>query len=151
MPKPRIQTLQPRIKELPPRIPTMPRKRSKTLSERRAETGRTLALNGAAWRRLRASVLSEQPLCEHCIKRGFVVSATDVDHVNGDPTDNSRDNLAALCHECHSRKTMGGKLGCDAQGMPLDPAHPWFQKSPATEAHEPHGVPRFTANPEGKP
>lgn len=39
-------------------------------------------------------------------------------------------NLVGLCHECHSRKTARdhGKrvaYGCDAQGMPTDPAHPW--------------------------
>ena len=34
----------------------------KTLKQRQEETGRTLALNGAAWRKLRAEVLSNHPL-----------------------------------------------------------------------------------------
>lgn len=95
----------------------------KTLKQRQAETGRTLALNGKAWRTLRAAVLQEQPLCA-CGCREW---ATDVDHINNDPTDNRRENLQGLAHECHSRKTQGKRLtyGCDVNGMPLDPDHPW--------------------------
>ena len=98
----------------------------KTLKQRQQETGRTLALDGAAWRKLRAAVLREQPLCA-C---GCGQLATDVDHIDNDPTNNERDNLQGLCHECHSRKTqadMGKRVawGCDANGMPLDPSHPW--------------------------
>lgn len=78
---------------------------SKTLQERRAETGRTLALNGTAWRRLRALVLSEQPLCPRCSEAGYLVPATEVDHVDGDPTNNARANLEGLCKLHHSQKT----------------------------------------------
>ncbi len=106
---------------------------------------RTLSLNSAAWKRLRAQVLAEEPLCRMCTARGLVVPATDVDHIvdsREDFTDdNSRENLAALCHECHSLKTaasMGKSVtwGCDVKGNPLDPNHPWNreQKSPATGA-----------------
>ena len=102
----------------------------KTLKARQQETGRTLALNGAAWRRLRAAKLEHDPLCVDCYKRGRLTVATDVDHINNDATDNSPDNLQSLCHECHSRKTqadMGKRVsaGCDANGQPLDPDHPW--------------------------
>lgn len=101
-------------------------KRSKTLKQRQAETGRTLALDGKAWRTLRASVLREQPICAIC----QAAPATDCDHRDNDPTNNDLSNLQGLCHECHSRKTQGdmGKRvnwGCDASGMPLDPSHPW--------------------------
>lgn len=117
---------------------------SKTLKQKQQDNGRTLALNGTAWRTLRALVLSDQPLCEQCADDyGNVVPATDVDHRDNDPTNNSRDNLASLCHACHSIKTMadlyGRKrtVGCDEQGMPLDPTHPWnvaakAEISPAT-------------------
>ena len=94
---------------------------SKTLAERRAETGRTLALNGAAWRRLRALVLSRQPLCPQCQAGGYVVPATEVDHVDNDSTNNQPDNLRGLCKAHHSQKT-----GRERQ-----------QKSPATGHHEP--------------
>lgn len=99
---------------------------------RDADPRRTLALNTSAWQKLRASVLAETPLCQHCMRRGLLVSATDVDHISGDPSDNSRENLAALCHGCHSIKTAAdhGKnvyMGSDVDGMPLDPRHPWYR------------------------
>ncbi len=83
--------------------------------------------------------------------------ATDVDHISGDPSDNSRENLQGLCHECHSSKTArerNGKprvMGCDVNGMPLDPNHPWakvcadLEKSPATHAPRPPGSHSFNA------
>lgn len=124
----------------------------RTLADKRKSNGRTLALDGAAWRKLRASVLREQPLCEHCLRNDDrPVMATDVDHIDNDPTNNSRDNLQSLCHECHSRKTQAdmGKLvryGCDERGFPLDPEHPWNrEKSPATEGHKPTGKACFFA------
>lgn len=98
---------------------------------RNADPRRTLPLTSTAWRKLRAYVLNESPLCEHCMDLGMTVPATDVDHVDGDPSNNSMANLQSLCHSCHSRKTRremngsAGTFGCDANGMPLDPNHPW--------------------------
>ena len=97
---------------------------------RDADPRRTIPLNSYAWQRLRASVLAEEPLCRRCSYFGQTVPATDVDHISGDPSDNSRDNLQGLCHECHSIKTAadhGKRVRCghDASGLPLDPTHPW--------------------------
>jgi|GEM_PF-865417 len=105
---------------------------------------RTISLHSAAWARLRALVLAEEPLCRHCSARGMVTPATEVDHIDDSRADysdnNSRDNLQALCKPCHSVKTSAsmGKAtsaGCDARGVPLDPNHHWNQtpKSPATK------------------
>lgn len=62
---------------------------------------------GAAWARLRLSVLADEPLCRHCAAVGRVVQATDVDHIvpraRGGTDDKA--NLQPLCHACHSRKT----------------------------------------------
>ena len=130
----KLKMLQPRLKTLPDRIPTARRPRAASkASGRDADPRRTLALNTAAWQRLRASVLAEQPLCA-C---GCMGIATDVDHINGDPSDNSRENLQGLTHECHSRKTArdhGRRVngGCDATGQPSDPAHPWNQSPKIT-------------------
>jgi hypothetical protein len=55
---------------------------------RDADPRRTLPLTSARWRKLRARVLAEEPLCRYCN-----AIATDVDHVSGDPGDNSRGNL----------------------------------------------------------
>ena len=119
---------------------------------RDADPRRTLKLNGSAWQKLRANVLAGEPLCRHCTARGLVVPATDVDHIDGDPGNNSAANLQPLCHECHSRKTAAdhGKRvyqGCDHSGMPLDPRHPWngAATSPAAPLPRPCD-PRITSN-----
>ena len=152
--RPRLRTLEPRIKELPPRLkeaPSVraPRKRANKTG-RDADPRRTLPLTSAAWRKLRAYILNESPLCEHCAPLGLVVPATDVDHVDGNPGNNSMANLQSLCHACHSRKTAAdhGKavnLGSDVDGVPLDPNHPW-RKSPAAEASRPTVPPVFIRN-----
>lgn len=106
---------------------------------RNADPRRALPLTSAAWRKLRAYILAESPMCERCMHRGVLTPATDVDHVSGDPSDNSMANLQSLCHSCHSIKTgrerhgLKDTGGCDANGWPLDEAHPWnAQKSRAT-------------------
>lgn len=92
----------------------------------------------ARWQRLRALKLSEQPLCEPCFRRGRLVQAEAVDHVlsmaNGGEAFPALDGLMSMCTPCHSIKTnaldrAGGKgvafKGCDQDGMPLDPDHPF--------------------------
>lgn len=107
-------------------------KRPTRPSGRDADLRRSIPLNSARWRVLRASVLAREPLCRHCHARGVVTLATDVDHASGDPSDNRPENLQPLCHECHSRKTARERHGlpadipgCDADGWPANPAHPW--------------------------
>ena len=96
--------------------------------------GRLLPLNSEAWYRLRRSVLAEQPLCQYC-PPGVITPATEVDHKNNDPADNSRENLVSCCKPCHSIKTMAdlygrpARMGCDAEGNPINPEHPWNEKS----------------------
>lgn len=110
-------------------------------SGRDADPRRTIPLNSSEWRKMRARVLAEEPLCRRCKE-----PASDVDHVSGDPSDNRRANLQPLCHACHSHKTGRERAGLpithghDAHGMPLDPAHPWNQsrvtkKSPEGASH----------------
>ncbi len=108
-----------------------PRKQ-RTLKDKQRDNGRTLALNGAAWRKLRAHVLAGEPLCRHCTAKGMTVTATEVDHHDNNPANNALENLQPLCRMHHSLKTardMGHtvteRMGCDASGKPLDPSHPW--------------------------
>ena len=93
----------------------------------------------ARWQRLRRAKLSERPLCETCERRGLKVIAGHVDHVvsiaSGGHAFPSMDGLRSLCPPCHSIKTnaldrSGGKgiaiKGCDVNGLPLDPDHPFL-------------------------
>lgn len=95
----------------------------------------------ARWKRLRALKLSTSPLCEPCERRGKLKPANHVDHIvsitsGGDPFPPLSD-LMSMCAPCHSIKTCakdraGGKgvaaKGCDANGHPLDPAHPFLNR-----------------------
>lgn len=138
----------------------------RSLYDKQQSNGRTLALNGQAWATLRECVLREHPLCEHCMNDAErLTPATEVDHVDNDPSNNRRQNLASLCKPCHSRKTnasMGHRVtwGCDVNGVSLDPAHPWrielnmlrsLAKSPATDGDEPNGNSFVSANCKGQP
>lgn len=124
--KPRVRELEPRVKELGPRV------RETRPTGRDANPRRTIPLNSSAWRRLREQVLARDPICHICFaQHGRITVATDVDHINGDPSDNDMGNLQGLCHSCHSRKTrreLNGSpsvWGCDVDGWPLDPSHHW--------------------------
>ena len=72
---------------------------------RRNQQKRQYHTGSTTWRRIRAWILSLEPLCRECHKRGRITPATDVDHIDGDSWHNTRQNLQSLCHECHSRKT----------------------------------------------
>ncbi len=96
--------------------------------------------NSRSWQVVRQHHLSRHPYCVFCEIYGRKTGATEVDHIlpvrkGGDPYD--PDNLQSLCKSCHSRKTASedgafgnpSKVkGCDADGRPLDPQHPWFRR-----------------------
>ena len=58
---------------------------------------------GASWQRLRLMILRREPLCRMC-----GAAAVAVDHIiplkQGGK--NTEENLQALCHSCHSKKTL---------------------------------------------
>jgi len=61
---------------------------------------------GSRWARYRRMYLAEHPICVQC-RRG----ATDVDHIKAirgpyDPLFWVQENHQALCHSCHSEKTV---------------------------------------------
>lgn len=65
---------------------------------------------GRKWQAARLGYLQKHPLCVHCLARGHVVAATDVDHIKphgGDPVLfwDFENNVQSLCHPCHSLKT----------------------------------------------
>ena len=99
--------------------------------------------NTARWQRLRKQHLQLERFCRGCAPR--LVVANTVDHVHpiseGGPAFPSHDGLASYCPACHSRKTARGseagraktnkpRKGCDLQGNPIDPEHPWHVQAP---------------------
>ncbi|MFA4294428.1 HNH endonuclease signature motif containing protein [Xanthomonas perforans] len=90
---------------------------------KRRHARRALATNSTAWRKLRAVHLAGEPLCRSCAQGGRVTAATDVDHIDGDDSNNASSNLQSLCHACHSSKTAkenGGFGRAAAQDDPFD-------------------------------
>ena len=97
--------------------------------------------NTGAWQRLRAAHLARFPFGEGCQAHGrpFIIANT-VDHrlaisEGGNPFP-GHDGLASYCPGCHSAKTARGgeagaikstkpRKGCNPDGTPLDPDHPW--------------------------
>lgn len=96
--------------------------------------------NTAKWRKLRKHKLDVEPLCESCSEIGRCVAANHVDHrtaiSQGGLPFPALEGLASLCASCHSAKTARSReagavrtskprKGCNPDGSPLDPHHPW--------------------------
>jgi len=66
------------------------------------------------WRNTREIVLREEIYCRECLKKGIYKIATEVDHIIDIKKDPSkaldRNNLQALCKECHSKKTFNSNI-----------------------------------------
>jgi 5-methylcytosine-specific restriction protein A len=83
-------------------------KRTKQYKSRKAkqrQDSRALTTYSKQWRAIRERVLYEEPLCRVCRANGLITAATQVDHIDEDAHNNSRDNLQSLCASCHSKKT----------------------------------------------
>lgn len=64
------------------------------------------------WRKLSERVRAEEPLCRECLKEDRLTPSKVADHivpVNNGGQRYDRENLQALCIECHNRKS--GKEG----------------------------------------
>lgn len=100
------------------------------------QSTRYLHTGSKQWRSIRRAQLERFPLCEDCNE-----PANEVDHNTGDTSRNLIGiELSSLCKPCHSRRTAARErgevpriIGCDVDGWPLDPNHPWNdeEKSPA--------------------
>jgi len=81
-------------------------------------------LKTAAWRKARASVLADEPLCEPCLQRDRITPAQEVDHITPrrDAPEEflDRTNLWGLCSSCHRIKS---RLEC--MGIRYDNRHDW--------------------------
>ena len=61
---------------------------------------------GYEWRTyIRPSALAREPLCRFCAEVDRVKAADQVDHIDGNSSNNDPSNLRSLCRSCHSRHT----------------------------------------------
>lgn len=82
---------------------------------------------GYRWGKLRAQVLRrDDHLCQPCLIRGNVTTATEVDHIIPKAQDGTDDfdNLQSICTECHKLKTTSERQGTkrpvyDNDGWPV--------------------------------
>lgn len=86
------------------------------------------------WQNARRIQLSRQPLCERCLQSEIVSEATVVNHriphrgdwvLFVDPG-----NHESVCQPHHDgliqrEEKRGYAIGCDIDGRPIDPHHPW--------------------------
>ena len=86
------------------------------------------------WQKLRKQYLQAHALCVECYKQNKVVAATVIDHIVPHKGNlelfYDEGNYQALCTNCHSshkqRFEKTGRIkGCDKDGTPIDPNHPW--------------------------
>ena len=86
-------------------------------------------LYGKKWRNYRLMFLKENPQCVLC-----GADAKVVDHIvrhNGDESLFwNTANHQPMCKRCHDSvkqryENTGRMVGCDEEGLPVDPNHPW--------------------------
>ena len=94
--------------------------------------------NSRAWRKRAMRQLADEPMCRICASQRRVTAATVADHIEphrGDSEQFWNGSLQSLCAPCHSgpkqvQDRTGVLRGCDADGTPLDPGHPWREAVP---------------------
>jgi 5-methylcytosine-specific restriction enzyme A len=103
------------------------------------------------WQRLRARRLKMQPLCAARSYHGRIVPAREVDHIHPISKGGAVweiDNLQSLCSTHHSLKSWWDRTnrywadyfvrGCDEDGNPRDPDHPWHEERNGHASIKPH-------------
>ena len=88
------------------------------------------------WQKYRERYLREHPLCVMHQQQGRAVAAEVVDHIIPHKGDHKLfwdpKNHQALCKQCHDRhkqrlEKSGAVIGCDLNGVPIDPGHHWHR------------------------
>lgn len=94
----------------------------------------------SVWRRLRWATLQRD---RYCVVRGCGAVSTVADHIvpRARGGADTLANLRGLCTRCHNRRSASGNsepraIGCNADGSPRDPAHPWLGgDTPSRDQH----------------
>ena len=94
----------------------------------------TKSLYGYKWQQAREAYLRKHPVCADHLKRGYVLQANVVDHIEphrGDMKlfwDSANwQRLCKVCHDSHKQRLekSGVDAGCDLSGVPIDKNHHW--------------------------
>lgn len=93
----------------------------------------------ARWQAIRSQQLAKEPLCLMCEQLDRTTPATICDHVTphrGDQQAFWTGPFQSLCAPCHDtakqrEERRGYRVGCDDDGRPMDPAHPWNSRRSA--------------------
>jgi 5-methylcytosine-specific restriction endonuclease McrA len=94
--------------------------------------------NTPRWKKLRRLFLSSHPWCEFHKAKGQLVPARIVDHKTPHKGNEvifwDESEWQALCKPCHDStkqrlEKSGVEVGCDVNGFPVDPNHPWNKLS----------------------
>jgi 5-methylcytosine-specific restriction protein A len=89
----------------------------------------------ARWRRRRDAQIAAEPRCQACLQERRLSPATVADHIERATDEQSfwTGRLQSLCTTHHQAKRQAEskgqawkpKMGCDANGWPIDPQHEW--------------------------
>lgn len=87
------------------------------------------------WKQRHRQQMRKHPLCHHCAQKGLVVIAVIADHVKphkGDWNSFWLGELQSLCRNCHEsgkkfEEARGFRSDIGADGLPLDPTHPFYK------------------------
>ena len=95
----------PTINKSQPQRPWMPKRDAFARSAQRANRD---IYDSSQWKKLRAIVKEEEPLCRYCLENDLAIDTEVVDHITpinmgGAPYD--RANLQGLCRPCHEAKS----------------------------------------------
>ncbi|MBN8957648.1 MAG: HNH endonuclease [Rhizobiales bacterium] len=90
------------------------------------------------WRALRDAQLEAEPLCLRCKAANRLTPATVAHHKKPHKGDEvlffDPNNVTSSCADCHDTieqgiEARGYERGCDVNGRPIDPDHPWNRKA----------------------
>ncbi len=60
-------------------------------------------IHSTRWRKIREKKLTQDFLCEICLKKGVETLATIVHHIDGNELNNQWENYMSVCETCHNR------------------------------------------------
>lgn len=75
----------------------------KSYDKTRDQTPERKFIHSVRWRRIREKKLTQDFLCEICLKKGFEVPAMIVHHIDKDELNNTWENYQSVCKICHNQ------------------------------------------------